>query len=86
MASREMLCPKDDKTLFLNIYGSSITRQGVWKTLKKYAESAGLKGITLETLRRSFALRYLGAGHDIRSLCDILGHSDVSITRAYVKS
>ena len=54
--------------------------------LKKYADSAGLDGITLETLRRSFALRYLKEGHDIRGLRDILGHSDISITRAYVKN
>ena len=86
LASRDMLFPKDDSTLFLNIYGESITRQGVWKTLKKYADAAGMEGITLETLRRSFARRYLDTGNDIRSLCDILGHSDISITRAYIKS
>ncbi len=86
LAARDMLFPKDDRTLFLNVYGEPITRQGVWKTLKKYAEAAQMEGITLETIRRSFARRYLNSGNDIRSLCDILGHSDIAITRAYVKS
>ena len=85
IASRNMLFPKDDHTLFLNVYGDPITRQGVWKTLKKYTDAANLEGITLETIRRSFAQRYLNSGNDIRSLCDILGHSDIAITRAYVK-
>jgi integrase/recombinase XerD len=85
MALRDMLCPKDEDTLFLNIYGRSITRQGVWKTLKKYAEHAGMEGITLETIRRCFARRYLDSGNDIQSLKDVLGHSDISVTRAYIK-
>lgn len=86
IASRNMLLPKDDHTLFLNIYGEPITRQGVWKTLKKYTDAAEMDGITLETIRRSFARRYLSSGNDIRSLRDILGHSDIAITRAYVKN
>lgn len=86
LASRDMLLPKDRNTLFLNIYGEPITRQGVWKTLKKYADAANMDGITLETIRRSFARRYLDTGNDIRRLSDILGHSDISITRAYIKN
>ncbi len=85
LALREMLLPKDDDTLFLNVYGRSITRQGVWKTLKKYADHMGMEGITLETIRRSFAKKYLDCGNDIESLKDILGHSDISVTRAYIK-
>lgn len=86
MELRDMLCPKDkDNSLFLNIYGNSITRQGVWKALKKYTDDADMEGITLETIRRSFARRYLDSGNDINSLKDILGHSDISVTRAYIK-
>lgn len=85
LASRGELCPKDNDTLFLNVYGKKITRQGVWKTLKKYADNAGIEGVTLETIRRSFARRYLDSGKDIRGLQCILGHSDISITRAYMK-
>jgi integrase/recombinase XerD len=85
LASRELFYPKTSDMLFLNVYGRTITRQGVWKTLKKYADHADMKGITLETLRRSFAHRFLDSGKDIRSLRKILGHSDVAITRAYVK-
>jgi|AGTN01.2.fsa_nt_gi Site-specific recombinase XerD len=86
LALRDMLCPKEESTLFLNIYGKSITRQGVWKTLKKYADTVGIEGITLETIRRCFALRYLDSGNDIQSLKDILGHSDISVTRAYIRN
>jgi integrase/recombinase XerD len=86
LALRDMLSPKEDDTLFLNVYGQRITRQGVWKTLKKYADIVGIEGITLETIRRSFAQRYVDSGNDIRELKDILGHSDISITRAYIKN
>ena len=86
LALRDLLNPGEDGTLFLNIYGQPITRQGVWKTLKKYADAVGIEGITLETIRRSFAHRYMDSGNDIHELQDILGHSDISITRAYIKS
>jgi len=86
LALRDMLSPGEDDTLFLNVYGHHITRQGVWKTLKKYADMVGIDGITLETIRRSFAHRYMDSGNDIHELKDILGHSDISITRAYIKS
>jgi len=85
LALRETYAPEEGAPLFLNVYGQHITRQGVWKTLKKYADEAGLEGITLETIRRSFAHRYMDSGNDIRELKDILGHSDISVTRAYIK-
>jgi len=86
LALRDTFVPGKDDTLFLNVYGQRITRQGVWKTLKKYADIVGIEGITLETIRRSFAQRYMDSGNDIHELKSILGHSDISITRAYIKS
>jgi len=85
LALRGGLDPDGDDALFLNVYGQRLTRQGVWKTLKKYADAVGIEGITLETIRRSFAHRYMDSGNDIRGLKDILGHSDISVTRAYIR-
>lgn len=85
LALREAVSTEED-ILFLNVYGRHITRQGVWKTLKKYADAVGIGGITLETIRRSFAHRYMDSVNDIHGLKDILGHSDISITRAYIKN
>ncbi len=83
--ARKTQQPSQNTPLFLNVYGEGITRQGVWKTLKKYAEAAGVEGITLETMRRSFARRCIEEGRDVRELKEILGHSDISITRAYIR-
>ena len=81
-----MLASSDEPALFVNINGSRMSRQGFWKILKHYQESAHInKEITPHTLRHSFAVHLLENGADIGSLQELMGHSDISSTQMYTQ-
>lgn len=72
------------KNLFVNCSGTPLTRQGFWKILRSYAQSAGIKTeINAQTLRNSFAVHLLQNGADINAVAEMLGHNDVVTTRVY---
>lgn len=70
--------------IFLNNHGKQITRQGFFLILKKLAKEQGINtDFSPHTLRHSFATHLLSGGADLRSIQELLGHSDISTTQIY---
>ncbi len=75
----------EESALFVNYYGSRLTRQGLWKLMKEYTKLAEVETkITPQIFRNSFAVHMVQNGADLRSLQELLGHEDMSATQIYL--
>jgi len=82
--ARAKLMPSEEELLFVNCNGAKLSRQGFWKIIKQYGKAAGIQAdITPHTLRHSFAAHLLENGADLKSIQEMLGHSDISSTQVY---
>ena len=77
--------PGGGNTLFVNAKrGVGLTRVGIWKIIKQYAELAGLgKRVYPHIFRHSFATHLIEGGANIRAVQEMLGHTDISVTQIY---
>lgn len=80
---RNLFKPAENFT-FLNRSGKGLSRQYVWKLVKKYAFAAGIdRSISPHTFRHSFATHLLEGGADLRAVQQMLGHADIGVTEIY---
>ena len=68
--------------VFVNYKGEPMSRKGIWKNFKAYEVKAGVHA-KVHTLRHSFATHLLAGGMDLRSVQELLGHSDLATTTIY---
>jgi integrase/recombinase XerD len=74
----------DEPCVFVNLRGTSLSRQGLYKIVQGHARSAGLAHrMSPHTLRHTFATHLLAGGCDLRSLQEMLGHADIGTTQIY---
>jgi integrase/recombinase XerD len=70
--------------VFVSRGGKALTREMLWVLVKKYVRRAGLgTRASPHTLRHSFATHLLAGGADLRTVQELLGHSNIRTTQHY---
>ncbi|MFA5090127.1 MAG: site-specific tyrosine recombinase XerD [Candidatus Omnitrophota bacterium] len=79
-----LLKKNESEFIFLSRLGKRISRQSLWKMIRKYARQARIKKpLKPHILRHSFATHLLERGADLRSVQEMLGHANISTTQIY---
>ncbi|MCK5287838.1 MAG: tyrosine recombinase, partial [Candidatus Omnitrophica bacterium] len=83
-ARNKLLGKKVSTYVFIAQGGRRLSRQSVWKMIKKSVRFAGIKKkVSPHTLRHSFATHLLEGGADLRSVQEMLGHASITTTQIY---
>ncbi|MGH7893131.1 MAG: site-specific tyrosine recombinase XerD, partial [Candidatus Binatia bacterium] len=70
--------------VFVRAGGRPLSRQAIWKLVRRRARSAGVVSrVSPHTLRHTFATHLLGGGADLRVVQALLGHADIGTTQVY---
>lgn len=81
---REHIASAGVDTLFVNLNGNQLTRQGVWRIVKEYSHRAGIKkDVNLNTFRHSFAVHLLQNGANVRAVQKLLGNQVLTYMDTY---
>lgn len=81
---RDEFSSKNDSLLFYNKHGNPLSREEFYHILQTIVQTTSvMKNVSPHTIRHTFATHLLENGADLRSIQELLGHSDISTTTIY---